>query len=127
MIARLDDELLVLAEQEEGTSDREADVRERLNQSQLKVATAEAKLAVLTQAAVDVRAKRRTQEAGLVAAREATAKLQRLLAATAEQIRVITAQAPDASALKAAQEAGRTLAGELVANEAATLAAEQAA
>ena len=127
VIARLDDELLVLAEQEEGTSAREADVRERLNQSQLKVATAEAKLAVLTQAAVDVRAKRRTQEAGLVAAREATAKLQRLLAATAEQIRVITAQAPDASALKAAQEAGRTLAGELVANEAATLAAEQAA
>jgi chromosome segregation protein len=127
VIARLDDELLVLADQEDGTSDREADVREWLVQLQGKVGAAEAKLATLTQAAVEVRAKRRAQEVGLVTAREATAKLQRQLAVTDEQIRSITAQAPDASALQAAQEAGRAVAADLVTNEAETLAAEQAA
>jgi chromosome segregation protein len=127
VIVRLDDELLMLAEQEDGTSDREAELREQLMQMQRQVAAAEAQLASLTQAAVEAQAKRRSQEAGLTSAREATAKLQRQLAAANEQIRAVTAQAPDASALKAAQDNGRALAADLVANEAATITAEQAA
>jgi chromosome segregation protein len=126
VIARLDDDALTLAEQEDGKSEREAQCHEQLRQVQSKAASAEAKLATLTQAAAEVRARRRSQEVALIAAREAMVKLQRQLATINEQIRSTMAQAPDAAAMQTAQVAHDRLASALHDDEAAMVKAEQA-
>jgi chromosome segregation protein len=96
------------------------------DQSEAALATAEARLAELTTAAAEARARRQTTQAQLRERQERAVKLERQLTALEAQTREIVGRAPDASKLKAAAEVGQQLMADIAEIETQTLAAEQA-
>jgi chromosome segregation protein len=123
-LARLQGEKESLASTDKLAGTFEQKALAAYDQSVATLGAAESKLAQLTTAVADARAKRQANEAQLRERQERVSKLERQMAALEAQTREIIGRAPDASKLKAATEAGQRLMAEIASIEAETVGAE---
>ncbi len=123
-LARLEAEIALLAEADEG-GDAEEQTRRKLTVVQAELTKAEQRLAELTQRAAEQRARRRSLETGLAERREAVARIERQVQALDSQVREVAARAPDAAKLQSTTEEGHGLAAALSDIEAEATAAEE--
>ena len=127
ILGGLDGEMASLSEAEARADAAEGAARAGLDQAGALLATAEARLAELTDAMAEARAKRRSLEASEAERKEAIAKVERQLLALGAQARDVAGRAPDAVKLAAITEEGQRLAREGAEIEDQALAAEERA
>ncbi len=117
-LARLDAETQSLQNTDKLAADFEQKALVAYDQSEAALKTAEARLAELTTATAEARARRQSTEAQLRERQERAVKLERQLTALEAQTREIVGRAPDASKLKAATEVGQKLMADIAEIEA---------
>ncbi len=125
-LARLQNEKESLANTDKLAGTFEQKALAAYDQSVATLGVSEERLAELTSAVADARARRQATDAQLRERQERVAKLERQMAALEAQTREIIGRAPDASKLKAATEAGQKLMADIAAIEAETIVAEAA-